>query len=154
MAIMESIQDFLRQKRFAVIGVSQQPRDFSRTLFRELRQHGYDAVPVNPAASDIDGERCFAHVQDVEPPVRGALLMTNAKVTPSVVQDCIAAGIQRVWFYRGGAGGAATPEALKLCETNGIAVIPGECPLMFLAGTSWIHRFHGLVKKITHTYPR
>jgi len=28
-----------------------------------------------------------------------------------------------------------------------MSVIPGECPLMFLPGGAWMHRFHGLVKK-------
>jgi uncharacterized protein len=153
MATMESIQDFLGQKRLAVIGVSQQPRDFSRVLFRELRQRGYDAVPVNPGTNEIEGERCFPRVQDVEPAVGGALLMTNSKVTELVVRDCVEAGVKRIWLYRGGGGGAVTPEAVQLCEANGISVIPGECPFMFLPDSGWIHRFHGWVKKIAHTYP-
>lgn len=154
MATMQAIEDFLDQKRLAVIGVSHHSNDFSRTLFRELRQRGYDVVPVNPRTEEIDGQRCFARMQDVHPPVGAALVMTPAPVTETVVQDCIESGVKRVWMYRGGGKGAATLRAAELCAENGISVIPGECPFMFLPGTGWIHRTHAWVKKIAKTYPR
>jgi len=37
MVSLDRIQDFLAQKRFAFAGVSRQPKDFSRALFREFR---------------------------------------------------------------------------------------------------------------------
>jgi len=40
--------DFLAQRRIALVGVSRDPRDLSRALFRELRGRGYDVVPVHP----------------------------------------------------------------------------------------------------------
>jgi hypothetical protein len=57
-------------------------------------------------------------------------------------------------MYRAGGVGAATPDAIGFCESNGMGVIPGECPFMFLPGGAWYHRFHGLVKKIAGSYPR
>jgi uncharacterized protein len=154
MTVCESIQDFLGQKRFAIVGVSQSPKDFSRSLFREFRERGYDPVPVNPAAREIEGQACFSRLQEIQPPVHGALLMTSPAVTDAVVRDCAEAGIKRVWMYRAGGRGAVTQEAVQFCESSGMAVIPGECPLMFLPGGAWFHRFHGLVKKIARTYPR
>jgi len=151
---MERVRDFLGQKRIAVVGVSREPKDFSRSLFRELRERGYDAVPVNPDAREIEGQPCFARIGDVQPPVDGALLMTSPAVTEKVVHDCADAGVRRVWMYRGGGPGAVAPAAVQFCESNGISVVPGECPFMFLPDTQWFHRFHGFVKKITGSYPR
>jgi len=151
---MERIEEFLGQKRLAVVGVSHEPKDFSRTLFREFRQRGYDAVPVNPEAREIDGQPCFARVQEIQPPVPAVLLMTSPGVTDAVVRDCAEAGVKTVWMYRAGGQGAVTADAVKFCETRGISVIPGECPFMFLPGSSWFHRFHGLIRKITGKYPR
>ena len=81
MSSMQMIQDFLGQKRLAVVGVSRQPKDFSLALFRELRKRGYDAVPVNPQAEQIDEQPCYARLQAVHPPVDGALLMTSPAAT-------------------------------------------------------------------------
>ena len=154
MTVMERIKEFLGLKRFAIVGVSQRPNDFSRTLWREFRQRGYDAVPVNPAAGELDGQPCFARLQDIQPAVDGVLLMTSPGVTDAVVRDCAEAGIKRVWMYRAGGKGAVSGDAVRFCESNGISVIPGECPLMFLPGGSWFHHFHGMVKKITRSYPQ
>jgi predicted CoA-binding protein len=154
MTVMERIRDFLGQKRFAIVGVSQSPKDFSRLLFREFRGRGYDPVPVNPAAQEIEGQTCFARVQDIQPPVAGVLLMTSPAVTGAVVRDCAEAGIERVWLYRASGRGAVSDEAVRFCEASGMSVIPGECPMMFLPGSALIHRFHGLVRKIAGSYPK
>lgn len=154
MTTMERIQDFLRQKRFAFVGVSRQPQDFSRALFREFRERGYDAVPVNPETAEIEGQTCFARLGDIQPPVDSVLLMTPPTATDKLIHECSTAGVKRVWLFRGGGRGAVTPGAVQFCEANGIAVIPGECPFMYLPGGAWFHRLHGFVKKITGSYPR
>ena len=46
---IERARAFLATRRFAVVGVSRNEKDFSRYLLRELLARGYDAVPVNPA---------------------------------------------------------------------------------------------------------
>jgi uncharacterized protein len=153
MVTLDRIQDFLAQKRFAFIGVSRQPNDFSRTLFREFLKRGYQPVPVHPGVDEIEGIRCFATIETVDPPVDTALLMTSPDITESLVWACAESGIKRIWFYRATGAGAASPTAVKFCEDHGIAVIPGECPFMFFPGAPLIHRFHGFVKKITRAYP-
>ncbi len=151
---IEVIQDFLAQKRIAMIGISREPKGFSVMLFEELRRRGYDVVPVNPKTPNVLGRPCFARVQDIHPPVDGALLMTSPAITERVVSDCAEAGIRRVWMYRTAGQGAVSQKAVAFCEKNGIRVIAGECPFMFLNAASGIHRVHGVFRKITGRYPR
>jgi predicted CoA-binding protein len=150
---MQQIREFLGLKRVAIVGVSRRSDDFSRALYREFRGRGYDTVPVHPQASEIEGQPCFARLEDVAPPVEGVLLMTSPEVTDTLVRDCAKAGVGRVWMYRGAGTGAVSPQAVAFCEANGISVIAGECPMMFLPGTAWYHRFHGLIRKIARAYP-
>ncbi len=154
MTALSAINDFLAQSRIAVVGVSHNPKDFSRTLLHELRDRGYEAVAVNPDLSDVDGQPCFARVQDVQPHVDGAILMTPPGVSEQIVRDCAEAGVTRVWMYRAGAkGGAVCDEAVRFCKSKGMSVIPGECPFMFFPATGWFHRAHGFIRKITGHYP-
>ena len=152
--MLAQIQDFLAQPRIAVAGVSHRPNDFSRTLFREFRNRGYDMVAVNPGAAEIDGAPCYPRIQDVRPGVENVVVMTSAAAAGAVVRDCAAAGVKRVWLYRAGGAGAVSEEAVALCREQGIAVIRGECPLMFLRNTGGIHRFHGWLRKIFGKYPQ
>src|SRR5690242_127502 len=107
-----AIQDFLAQKRIAMVGISRAPKDFSVSLFQELIGRGYDIVPVNPKTPNVLGHTCFARVQDIEPPVDGALVMTSCKATPGIVNDCYEAGIRRIWMYRAGGKGAVDENAV------------------------------------------
>lgn len=151
---MDVIKDFLAQKRIAMIGVSRDENSFSAHLFKDLCRRGYDVVPVNPHTAEIEKRQCFARVQDIQPPVQAALLMTSPKITETVVRDCADAGIQRVWIYRGIKKGAVSAKAIEFCQQRGLQVVPGECPWMFLPEGDRVHYIHGFVRKITFRYPR
>jgi predicted CoA-binding protein len=151
---IETIHDFLAQKRIAMVGISREPKSLSVSLFEELCRRGYDVIPVNPKMPEVLGRRCCACVQEIPSPVDAALLMTSPTVTEAVVHDCAEAGIRRVWMYRAGGEGAVSLQAVQFCREQGIDVIPGECPFMFLPDTGGIHRLHGFIRKITGRYPR
>ncbi len=154
MTTRTEIDDFLARRRFAMVGVSRNPRDFSRKLFRDLCDRGYDVVPVNLFTDEIDGRESFQCLQVIRPKVEGALLMTPPHATREVVQDCVAAGIRQVWMYRAGGQGAVSPEAVEFCRSNNIHVVEGYCPYMFLKATAFPHRAHGFLMKIARRYPQ
>jgi predicted CoA-binding protein len=153
MTTRQTIEDFLGRKRLAIVGVSRNPRDFTRKLFAEFRHRGYDVVPVTPHAAELDGLPCFLRVQDVTPPVEGALLVTNPAATEQVVRDCAEAAVQRVWMYRAAGAGAVSQSAIEFCKARGIQVVGGECPFMFFPRTGLPHRIHGMMRRITGRYP-
>jgi predicted CoA-binding protein len=154
MTTLKQIHDFLGRKRIAVVGVSRNPQDFTRALFHELRHRQYDVVAVNPNLEHIGGEPCCARVADIDPPAEAALLMTNPAATERVVRECYAAGIREIWMYRGAGSGAVSADAVEFCEANGMSVVAGECPFMFLPETPWFHRFHGFCCKLVGAYPK
>jgi predicted CoA-binding protein len=143
MTLRQRISDFLAQKRIAMIGVSRNPRDFSRHLFHDLKERGYEMVAVNPNAAEIDGGPSYPHVKDIPGGITNALIMTPASESNEIVNECIDAGIERIWFYRAAGIGAVSASALQQCETYGITVVPGECPYMFLRGAGFPHNVHG-----------
>ena len=133
---------FLAHRRLAVVGVSRDPRDFSRTVVAELSRRGYDVVPVNPRGGLI------RRVQDIDPPVKAALIMTPPAITAEVVKDCAEAGIEHVWMHQGIGPGAASPAAIAFCEAHGISVVRGACPLMYLPETGFVHRAHRWCREV------
>jgi predicted CoA-binding protein len=145
--------EFLAQRRIAFVGVSRNPRDLSRALFTELRKRGYDLVPVHPEMPSVDGIPCAKRVQEIQPPVDGALLMTAPAVTDRVVRDCAEAGVTRVFMHQGVGPGAVSPVAVAFCRERGIAVVEGACPFMLLPGTAWYHRTHGFVSRLRGHHP-
>lgn len=154
MGQFSAIDDFLAQRRLALVGASRDPADFSRVVLRELLSRGYDVVPVNPEGAEIEGRPCARRVSEIAPPVDAVLVMTPAAVSADVVRDCATAGVARVWLHRGAGIGAVSAAAVALCYEHGIRVVPGACPLMFLPGTGWFHGLHGLVLRLFGRHPR
>ncbi len=147
-ASLDAAARFLAVRRLAIVGLSRQPKDFSRAVARELLGRGYEIVPVNPGAAGahIEGVRALARLQDVRPPVEAALLLTSPGQTDAVLSDCVAAGVTRVWLHRGGGHGAASPGALAFCAAHGLDVVHDLCPFMALPGAGLPHRLHGFLR--------
>ncbi len=153
-ASLQTIEEFLAQRRIAMVGVSRDPKDFSRMLFDEFERRGYEMVGVNPATEEVAGKRSFKRLQDVQPSVDAAILMTSPAVTDRVVRDCVQARIRYVWMYRASGVGAVSENAVDFCRANGVLVVPGECPFMFMEGAQFWHPIHGFVNKATGKYPK
>lgn len=150
---LANIEAFLRQERIALVGASHDPKDFSRIVMRELLELGYDVVPVNPKAGTIEGRTAYARLTDLPEPVGGALLMVPAAASEAVVRDAAAAGVPRVWLHRGGGPGASSPGAVRAAHDLDLALVDGECPLMFV-GRSRVHRVHGAMRRLSDHHPR
>ena len=153
MTSRKTVDEFLGLKRLAVIGVSSNPRDFTRSLFHALQQRGYELVPVNPKAVEIEGVPAVAHVADA-PPVEGALLLTKPAVTAQVVRECNDAGIRHIWMHRGGGTGAVSAAAVEFCASHQMAVVEGECPFMFLPNAGFPHNAHAFCRKLIGRLPK
>jgi predicted CoA-binding protein len=145
-----AVERFLACRRLALIGVSRDPKHFSRAVLRAFLERGYDAIPVNPLADEIEGLRCHRSIADVRPPVEAALLMTPAWRSVVVVEACLSAGVRRIWLHRGAGSGAVSANAVALARGAGVDLVAGECPFMYLSGTALPHRIHGLVHRLRH----
>jgi len=153
-ASMKDITKFLEYKRVALVGVSRKRAHFSQVVMREFLAAGYDAVPVNPQAAEIEGRKCFARVADIVPPTQAALLLTGTpQTTDHAVRECREADIRNIWVYKDVHEGVEHEKAMELCRSRGFILIEGYCPLMFLPGAKFFHRAHGFFVKLVGHYP-
>lgn len=147
------IQEFLKLKRFAMIGVSRNAKSFSHGLYREFRDRGHEVVPVNPHIPILEGQRCFPSIQAVFPEVTAAMLLTNKSSTQEALLDCVEAGLVSVWIYGISGEREIEPSILRLCESRNMQIIAGYCPYMFLHDAAFFHRWHGTIAKFVGKYP-
>jgi predicted CoA-binding protein len=150
--MMDAVDEFLSGSRFAVVGASEEPGSIGHSVYRALRGHGYEVVPVNPNADSVDGDRCYPAIGGVPGPIDGVVIIVNAADAVGVVGACALMGIRRVWLFRGlGAKGAVSDDALALCADLGISVVAGACPLMFLEPVHGVHRMHRSLRHLNHS---
>ncbi|HJW91966.1 MAG TPA: CoA-binding protein [Anaerolineales bacterium] len=134
------VQDFLAQKKIAVVGVSDK-RDTGCNLgYRKFKAAGYTVYPVNPRLTIFEGDPCYPDLKSIPEKPDAVFILTNPRVTEQIVQQCVDLGIQQIWMHclmgtkPGLAAGmtSVSQEAVRMCRENGIAVIPGSCPNQFL----------------------
>ncbi len=149
----EQIERFLACRRVAIVGVSRDPRAFSRRAFHEFSRRGFDVVPVNPNAASIDDAVCYPRLTSIEPAVEAALVMTPRGQTAQVCSDAILARIPRLWIFSAIGQGSADPEAAEHCRRAGMEVIEGCCPGMFLEDPAWPCQVHGALLSLLGKCP-
>jgi predicted CoA-binding protein len=152
--LAQAANEFLAQTRLAVAGVSRDPKQPANLIYRRLRDTGHEVFAVNPNAEQVEDGSCYASVLEIPGGVDGVVVVTPADASASVVEDCAAAGVPRVWLHRGLGEGSLSEDALAACRRHGIAVIPGGCPNMFGATSDPGHRGLLHILKITGKVPR
>jgi predicted CoA-binding protein len=138
--IPASIADFLTARRVAVAGVSRGANQPANLIFRRLRDTGHEVVPVNPAATEVEGQRCYADLASIPGNVDAVMVVTHPGVSPEIVRQAADRGITKLWFHRAAGDGSVSQAALDECEARGITPIVGGCPMMYCGNVDFGHR--------------
>jgi len=128
----EAAAEFLAHKRIAVTGVSRKPKDHgSNTVFKRLRDRGYEVFAVNPNADQVEGVHSYHDLRSIPGGVDGVVIGTGPDKADGTMRECVDLGITRVWMHRSYGQGSVSPSAAAYGRGHGITVIDGGCPLMF-----------------------
>ncbi|MEW5847658.1 MAG: CoA-binding protein [Myxococcota bacterium] len=128
------VEEFLAQKRIAVVGVSRTKKDAANGIFVKLRDEGYQVFAVNPNATVVEGAPCYARVSDIPGGVDAVVIVTRPEATEEVVRDCHRVGVTRVWMHNNTfLPGSTSEAAVAFCREHDMKVIPAGCPMMHLS---------------------
>lgn len=136
----EAVQAFLSGRRFAVAGVSRDPKQPANHIYRRLRDAGYDVAATNPGAQEVEGDPCYPDLASVPGPLDGVVIATPPAATGDVVRACAQRGVKRVWMHRSFGQGSVSGEAVTWAREQGMDVIVGGCPMMFCEPVDLGHR--------------
>jgi len=145
---MKDVARFLAAGKYAVAGVSRDPKKFGNVIFKTLLKKGMDVVPVNPNADTIDGIRCYKSINEIPSDVRGIIFTTPKEETLVVAREAMARGIKDFWIQQG----AESKEVITELEKEDVNLIYKECILMFWKPDG-VHSFHRFLKKIFGRLP-
>ena len=134
------VQDFLAQKKIAIVGVSDKRETGCNLAYRRFKENGYQVYAVNPRIDTFDGAPCYPDLKSIPKKPDAVFILTGPKVSEQIVQQCVDLSIKHVWMHcmmgtKPGLAASMTSvsqSAVEMCKANGIAVIPGSCPNQFL----------------------
>lgn len=119
----------------ALVGASADAAKLASRPQRVLRKHGYtgNIIPINPARSEINGDRAYPDIKSVPGKVDHAFIMVPAAAVPGVIADCVQAGVKAATIFS--AGFAETGEEgrkiqqrmVETARAGGVRLIGPNC---------------------------
>jgi uncharacterized protein len=153
--VKEAASEFLANERVAITGVSRTPKDHgSNTVYKRLRERGYEVFAVNPNADRVEGDTCYPDLRSIPGGVGAVVIGTRPERAEATMRECADLGIKHVWMHRGPGAGSVSAAASAYGRQRGISVIPGGCPLMFEPTSDLGHRAMRIVFTLTGAVPR
>ena len=134
------VEEFLAQKKIAVVGVSDKRDTGCNLNYRKFKSTGYQVYAVNPRISEFEGDPCYPDLKSIPEKPDAVFILTSPKIAEQIVQECVELDIKHVWMHcmMGTKPGlvqsmtSVSQDAVQMCRENGIQVIPGSCPNQFL----------------------
>ena len=127
----DAIARFLDGSPHAVVGASRDRSKIGNRVLMCYRQNQRAAYPINPTATEIEGQQAYADLASLPEPVHRISVITPPVVAESIVDQAIEIGIKHIWFQPG----AESVAALEKAHAHGINVIAGGACLLVLLNT-------------------
>jgi predicted CoA-binding protein len=140
----QAIQDFIKSKNIAVVGVSRNDKKFGNLAYKELKERGYQVYAVNPAMKEFQGGPCYPDLSALQGKVEAVLLTVRPEQGKAVLEQASQAGIKQIWVQQM----AESAELLESGRQLGLSLITGKCILMYAPPVRSFHKFHRTINMI------
>lgn len=113
----------------AVVGISSNPARASFGVSAWLKRQGFRILPVNPAETEVHGEKAYASLSDISEPIDIVDIFRRSDQVLPIVQQAITKRTRLIFMQEG----VFNEEAAQLAEASSIPVVMDRCILKELA---------------------
>ena len=125
-------------KTLAVVGLSANWYRPSFFAAKYMQEHGYRIIPVNPAYTEVLGEKCYPSLRDIPEPVDIVDCFRKSEEIGPIAEEAVAIGAKVLWMQIGVINEAARERA----EQAGLDVVMDRCVKIeharLFGGLNWI----------------
>ncbi len=129
------LEALLTPQNIAVFGASRTPGKVGYALIHNLREGGFGGriIPINPAADEILGLKCYPDLQSAEDRIDLGVVAVPPKHVKGCVEASIHAGAKAVIVITAGfkevdqEGAAAERDLVNLCKHKGVRLLGPNC---------------------------
>ncbi len=118
--------DILRSvKTIAVVGLSSKRMRPSYGVSEYMQRAGYRIIPVNPAETEVLGEKAYPDLDSIPVPVDLVNIFRRSELVPPVVDAAIRIGAKAIWMQED----VVHEEAAEKARAAGLMVVMDRCVL-------------------------
>jgi uncharacterized protein len=112
-------------RTIAVVGLSGKRYRPSYGVAEYLQRSGYRIIPVNPAETEVLGEKCYPNLDSIPDEVDVVDIFRRSEFVPEIVEAAIRKGVKVVWMQEG----VIHEEAARRARAAGLTVVMDHCIL-------------------------
>lgn len=112
-----------KYKNIAMVGLSNNPFRPSHFAAIYMLANGYNVIPVNPAATEILGRKCYPSLRDIPEKVDIVDVFRKPSDVPPLVDEAVAIGAKVFWMQLG----VINEEAARKAVEAGLEVVMDRC---------------------------
>jgi len=121
---IQTLRRILHENRIiAVVGLSANWYRPSFFAAKYMMQHGYTIVPVNPAYTEVLGQKCYASLREIPFKVDMVDCFRKTEEIVPIAADAIAIGAKTLWQQLG----VTNAEAAQTAEAAGLDTVMDRC---------------------------
>lgn len=124
--MQDIINEFMSQKRFAVVGATDNPEKYGNQIVKNLKSRGYEVYPVNPKLKEVEGLECFPSLADIPCKIDVIDFVVPPAVTEEILKQCKKLNLNRIWLQPG----SESETALSFCRDNNMKVVHSVCVML------------------------
>jgi len=121
--MQDLIKEFMAQKRFAIVGATNNTTKYGYEIFKNLTSRGYEVYPVNPRLKELEGVKCYPSLTDISVKVDVVDFVVPPEVTEIALKECKRLGLDRIWLQPG----SESEAAIAFCRENRMKVVHDIC---------------------------
>jgi predicted CoA-binding protein len=124
--MQELIKEFMAQKRFAVVGATDNPEKYGNQIVKNLKSRGYEVYPVNPRLKEVEGLTCYPTLADLPVTPDVVDFVVPPPATEEILKQCKELGLDRIWLQPG----SESEKSINYCHENNLKVVHSVCVMM------------------------
>jgi uncharacterized protein len=124
--MQELIKEFMAQKKFAVVGATDNPGKYGNQIVKNLIKRGYEVYPVNPKLKELEGLTCYPRLAAIPVKVDVVDFVVPPSATEEILKQCRELGLNCIWLQPGSENEAV----ITFCRENNMKLVHGVCVMM------------------------
>jgi len=136
-------KDFFTNNQVLFIGLSSNPKSFSRSVYKEFIKSNITVYPVSSRKFSVDGNDVYSDFSQLPKVPECAYILLNKDNTKKIVKDLEGTGVKKILFH---STKTVDETTLNECEKMGIEAVVA-CPKMLIS-KALPHKIHGFLSGI------
>jgi len=90
-----------KNKKIAIIGVSEKPEKYGHRIFKDLLKQNYDVEGINQKGGILFGKKIYRSISELPQKPEIVITVVPPEITEKIVEECKENNINFIWMQPG-----------------------------------------------------